>query len=190
MDEIAPVEKEELKTITIFNRVTHKYETWDPFIGELVGSSVDDELPEAMLKGFTLEKAQAISALVREGLSIAKISKLASMPSLQILYHWKRHMPEFARLLKEAREDRADLLFERYMELAEDADEYSDAELRAIKIRIDAWRWAAEKLAPKEYGGQKEREDTSAPLQISIYTGIVREDPVTVTVHPNGAHDG
>jgi len=180
----------EIKTITLYNQKTNQYEVWNPFTGDLVSTSADSALKEDMAKGFTEEKAQAIASLVREGNSFPKISRMPNMPSLQILYYWKRNFEVFAKLVKEAREDRADLLFEKYIDLAENSDEYSEAEMRAVKTKVDAWRYAAEKLAPKDYGNQKERDGGDSALQISIYTGIVRDEPVTVTVNDQEVSDG
>lgn len=183
MEQNLPAENK-TKTITLYNQVTHQYEVWNPFTGQLVSASASDAITDEHLKGFTLEKAQAISALVREGNSFPQIARMDGMPSLQILYYWKRHFPEFGNLVKEAREDRADLLVERYLDLVDSEDEIDEARARVIKNKIDAWKWAAEKMAPKEYGGVKDREPSS-PTQINIYTGIVRDEPITVTIPSN-----
>jgi transposase len=181
--------QDKIETITLINPITQAVEVWNPYTGEMVATSVDKELEEMKYKGFTLERAQAIVSLVREGYSFRKIEKMANMPSVHIMYFWKRKFPNFAKMLKEAREDRADLLVERYLEMVESDEDISESEARAIKNKIDAWKWVAEKYSPKEFGVSKERGD-GAPTQINIYTGIIRDEEPETTVTINGEKVG
>jgi len=93
-----------------------------------------------------------------------------------------------------AREERADLLFERIAEIAEDATgDYLKKEdgtlvvdhenIQRSRLRVDTMKWMASKLAPRKYGDRVEHDvksNVSMPA-ILIQVGGGAPEPIEVS---------
>lgn len=96
---------------------------------------------------FTAEMANTICERIADGESLRKICADEDMPGRSTVRQWLAKYPEFARQYAHARDQQADVYAERIVEEAETA---TDAALG--RLRMDALKWAASKLAPKKYG--------------------------------------
>lgn len=85
-----------------------------------------------------------------EGKSLKTICEGRGMPTLRTVFRWRRDHAEFDRLLQAAHADKADILFEEMIEIADDpvADA---AEAARARNRIQARQWACAKLRPDRY---------------------------------------
>jgi hypothetical protein len=112
---------------------------------------------------FTPELGDAICALVADGQSIRKICDADEMPAMSSVFKWLREMPEFSEQYAHAREAQADRLAEEILEIADDGlnDTYTDDNgnvrtdqdvIGRSRLRVDARKWLASKMAPKKYG--------------------------------------
>ena len=165
--------------LTILNKQTGELETRNIHTGELVATS------NAMVAGaafiYSMEVADAICSLVREGLTYKKISMLRNMPSLHLIFAWKNAHPDFAKRLKEARADRAALFHDRAVEVLEDDEPLTRDAVTAAKFKFDGWLKLAEKGDPNTYSAKPTSLPSSqAPTMIVINTGISRDEPITV----------
>lgn len=97
------------------------------------------------------------------------------MPSYAMLCRWKRQNSDFAKQLVEAKQDRAEMLRDQVLDIADTVDEDSDAVAKA-RLRAESRKWAAGADAPQVYSG-KAQIDKGGPgaVTIVISTGIDRE---------------
>jgi len=174
------VKKEEL--YSFLNQRTGRFETYHLHTGELL--SVDGELLDRNEFAYTVELSDAIAGLVREGRNYKQISEMDGMPSIHTLYVWRNAYPDFAVKLKSARKDRADRYYEKAVEALEDPHITTKDDVPAAKFKFEGYMKLAEKGNPDDYGQQtKVVGDASAPLQIIVQTGILREqleEPIIV----------
>ena len=115
---------------------------------------------------FDEKVAASLLAKIAGGQSVRKICAKAPAPTRETFYKWIRENEDFATKYIEAKDLCADALAEEILEIADEADndfsvietekgrEYraNGAKLERAKIRIDARKWTASKLAPKKYG--------------------------------------
>lgn len=123
---------------------------------------------------FTQEKANAICELLMEGRSLRSICAQDDMPSQTTVFRWLNAQPQFREQYAHARDNQADTYADRAVDEALTAEDASIG-----RLRMDALKWAAGKLAPKRYG---DKLDLSHSGQIQI-TKVVRE-----LVDPNDPH--
>jgi hypothetical protein len=113
---------------------------------------------------FTQEVAELICGRIADGESLRKICESADMPSKTTVMRWladesqKAFRDQYAR----AREAQADHLAEEILEIADDGrnDTYETDSGTAVnqdviarsRLRVDARKWLASKMAPKKYG--------------------------------------
>ena len=103
-----------------------------------------------------------ICARIAAGESVNAICRDKDMPNQDSFYKWLRNKPGLAEKYTHAREAQADTIFNEILDIADDGrndfmeretGEVPDHELvQRSRLRIDARKWMAGKLAPKKYG--------------------------------------
>lgn len=111
---------------------------------------------------FTEVVADEICRRLTGGESLRKICEGEDMPSQPTVFRWMADQPEFRKKYAHAREGQADAYFDRVLHEAETA---TDAGLGRLKV--DALKWAASKLAPKKYGDKVEVEHSGEVAMLS-----------------------
>jgi hypothetical protein len=132
------------------------------------------------------ETRDKICALLAEGLSLRSICRQDGMPAIALVLTWLRDEPAFLIQYTRAREAQADALAEDILEIADDGRndwmEREDPEnpgynfngehIQRSKLRVDARKWLASKMAPKKYGEKVETAHTGAVevrhLQVNV----------------------
>jgi hypothetical protein len=111
---------------------------------------------------FTQEVADLICERIADGESLRKICAEDQMPDRSTVRRWLAQQPEFRVHYAHAREQQADVYAERIIEEAETAQ---DAAIG--RLRMDALKWAASKLAPKRYGEKLQvgGDEEGAPIK-------------------------
>lgn len=127
---------------------------------------------------FTPEIAAEICARIAEGRSLRSICTDEDMPPARTVFDWLASRPEFSQQYARAREAQADALAEECLDIADDGtndwmERQSESEkgagvnngwvlngehVQRSRLRIDARKWYASKLAPKKYGDKIELE--------------------------------
>lgn len=122
-------------------------------------------------KSFTEEIAATICDRIAKGESVRTICLDDGMPDARTVYRWLEDLEPFRQQYARAREAQADYYAEQIIEIADDGanDTYVDENgnkrtdqdvVARSRLRVDARKWYASKLAPKKYGDKIEHSGT------------------------------
>jgi hypothetical protein len=99
--------------------------------------------------------SQALAAkmgeLIGGGLTLKEVCDLPGMPSRTTAYKWLGLHGEFANIYARAREERADMVADEVIMIADTEPDPAKA-----RVRIDARKWWAAKVNPKKYADKGE----------------------------------
>jgi hypothetical protein len=104
---------------------------------------------------FTQEKADEICELIANGITLKAICDIQGMPKLTTVHKWIDSFPDFADAYARARKTQADTFADMVM-----TEAFNSHDAQIGRLRIDALKWTASKLAPKKYGDKVEVEQT------------------------------
>jgi len=131
------------------------------------------------------ETAQRICSLIATSdRGLARIlAENPGLPNETTVYDWIRDNPEFAQWYAQARERQAEFIADQCFEIADDGQndwmekrgregeligwQLNGEHVQRSKLRIDARKWMAAKLAPKKYG---DRQEIDLKAQVSVDT--------------------
>lgn len=105
---------------------------------------------------FSQKIANKICERLSDGESLRAICESSSMPSRPTVFRWLSQSLQFRDQYARAREAQADLMAEEILEIADD----KDADTQRSRLRFDARKWLASKMAPKKYGDKVTQEHT------------------------------
>jgi len=112
---------------------------------------------------FTQELAAEICERLSKGETLRTIiASSPHIPSRTSIYRWIQSNESFRNQYSQARAEQADY----YAELIVD-ESYSSHDAGIGRLRVDALKWAASKMAPKKYGEKIEIE-TAQPLTLAF----------------------
>lgn len=113
-----------------------------------------------------IKRSQALADRICEqlaaGKSLRKICRTTGMPTMPFVFKWLREDENFVAQYARAREAQAETLFDQIVDIADAADTSSMRGIEHAKIRIDARKWSAGKMAPKKYGDKIGVEHTGS----------------------------
>lgn len=161
---------DEKSTMTLLNRQTGKLETFNIHTGELIVR--EGEAKNSFV--YSLEMADAICNLIREGCTLNEISKYEGMPPLHVIYRWRSYHPDFAEKIKKAKLDRAEFYHDKAASILETASRATKDDVPAIKLQFDGYLKLAEKNNPEEYQAKPAQVAGAGTTVIMINTGINR----------------
>lgn len=109
------------------------------------------------------EVAEDICNLLMLGESLRSICKRPGMPAIRTVMYWLQRHEDFMQQYACAREIQAELLAEEIIEIADDSsgdvivdddgkEQTNHERVARSRLRVDARKWYASKLAPKRYG--------------------------------------
>jgi hypothetical protein len=123
---------------------------------------------------FTEELAAEICDRLAAGEPLTKICSDENMPGRTTIYAWRHAHPEFLNKYARAREDSGEIWAERALQAALNADPVTAV---ANRLKFDALRWYASKLAPRTYGDKIQHVgDGGGPVTLTVNTGVTRGD--------------
>lgn len=131
---------------------------------------------------FNQEIVDLICERIADGESLRSICRDESMPSTSSIFKWLNEHESFSNQYARAREAQADTMADEILDIADekafDSIEGENGSLKAnqewiarSRLRVDARKWLASKMAPKKYGEKLQSEVTGAdgaPLAIQI----------------------
>lgn len=133
---------------------------------------IENAGPGGVPSQITYEVVEEICDRIAKGETYTSIAQDPHMPSVPVMYKWKRKFPWFEEMYRQARQDFVDTLVDQTMDIADDArNDFmervngktgevtlvpNDEHIRRSQIRIMARQWLAERMAPKKYGPKGE----------------------------------
>ena len=102
---------------------------------------------------YTKQTAIAICELIAGGLALKDVCEIEGMPCRAAVYKWLYQNEDFAGMYARAREERADLLADEIVAIADTEPDHNKA-----RVRIDARKWWAAKVNPKKFGDKVTNE--------------------------------
>lgn len=136
---------------------------------------IADRICQELVKGFSLR------AILRDN---------DDLPDASTIFKWLRVFPDFAHQYARAREAQADTLADEILAIADDGknDTYIDADgkvrvdqdvIARSRLRVEARKWLAAKMAPKKYGDKVEVDHSGDVTIKQITRQIV--DPLIIS---------
>lgn len=127
---------------------------------------------------FSQKIADSICEQLADGHSLREICKATTMPARSTVFKWLSEIKAFADQYVRAREAQADLLADEILSIADDSsqdtvpkvdkegNEYGEQPnsewIARSRLRVDARKWLASKMAPKKYGEKIEATHSGA----------------------------
>jgi len=133
---------------------------------------------------FSQEDADRLCEILSTStINIHKLLKDNNLPSWPVISEWLELYPSFVTQYARAREAQADFLAGQTVEIADDStnDTLVDDEGRErinaewvnrSRLRVDARKWMASKLAPKKYGDKLDVTTDGKEITFKVYNGI------------------
>jgi hypothetical protein len=102
---------------------------------------------------FNEKTAHAILEAISHGQSLRKICQEKGMPAMSTVMKWLGENEAFSEQYARARDIQADYLADEILGIADGLPKQAENEdIQAARLRIDARKWYAGKIAPKKYG--------------------------------------
>ena len=117
--------------------------------------------------------AATILERLADGASLRAICADEAMPARSTVFLWLAENKSFSDQYARAREAQGDGEFDKITEVAESA---TPENVNVARLRIDALKWRASKLAPKKYGDKVAHvggDESDAPINHSISVKFV-----------------
>lgn len=141
---------------------------------------MDEQVTKPKNKGgrpttYTTEIATEFCRLLALGNTLRSLCATDQFPVPQTIYDWIEKYPEFAEQYARARSQQAD----HYAEMIID-EAFNSHDASIGRLRMDALKWAASKIAPKKYGDKIEVEANQTNNIKLSFTVPHRDAPVDV----------
>lgn len=109
---------------------------------------------------YSPEIVARICAEIASGKKLIDVCAMEGMPTRAGFYKWMKEHAGVVDMYTRAREERADIFADEIVEIADTEEDPNKA-----RVRIDARKWAAAKLNPKNYG---DKIDVSGNLGVTL----------------------
>lgn len=108
---------------------------------------------------YTPDVANSILQLMAEGMMLVEICEMDDMPCMSTVWRWRQENPSFDAKLSRAREALGDQFAQAVRDVADNSSTESAA---CDRVKMDAYRWLAAKMYPKQYGDRSVQELTGS----------------------------
>lgn len=174
-----------------------KVEIVNELTGEVVAAerTLSQIVEEDALKPYDPLIADLVVNKVIEGTPLTKIYRTPGLPDYATIARWRRHSEEFDKAVRYALRDRAHVYHDLAIEAAESTSSKEEATINRVKI--DAYKWSAERTNRDDFGQRPASDDGHAVTNIIISTGVPQPDSVesdaidiTPKTTPESMHHG
>ena len=117
---------------------------------------------------YSTDLAVEICRQLAQGKPLTHICKQADMPNVSTVYRWMIEKNVFKEMYARAREDMADTLAAEIVEIADKADTKDSAAVNKARLQVDARKWTASKLKPRQYGEKLRVDHTAKGLEDAL----------------------
>lgn len=114
------------------------------------------------------KQIEAVCERISQGETLTGICREKGQPSRETVLTHVLHDAELAALYARARSSQADALFEKIVQMAENT---RPEDANANRVKIDALKWVASKLAPRRYGDRLELEHSGEQPNVVVRIG-------------------
>jgi hypothetical protein len=122
----------------------------------------------------TPELMEEICERLAAGDSMVQICRDPDMPGLRTVMRWAAEDASFGTEYARAREAQAEVMDDKILSAADEATAENSA---AVRVKVDAYKWRAAKLAPKRYGDKTLLgSDPDNPLPAGFDVRLLRND--------------
>jgi hypothetical protein len=133
---------------------------------------------------YTQELAESILEELAQGKSLVQVCSADEMPGLRTVMRWAKENDDFGTQYAHAREAQAEIMDDKILTTADGTNAENAA---AQRVKVDAYKWRASKLAPKRFGdkidvtsGDKpvgEMDETAIAVRIAslLRSGLERD---------------
>lgn len=124
---------------------------------------------------YTIEKGDLIcERIATHDCGLPRLCKMYNdMPDEKTVQRWRYQFPEFRLKYAQAKMSQADLLAEQCLQISDDS---TPENVGVDRLRVDARKWLASKLLPKQYGDkllleQKNEENEQLKEELKVLRG-------------------
>lgn len=146
------------------------------------------------------EVGEDICNLLMLGESLRSICKRQGMPAIRTVMYWLQRHEDFMQQYARAREVQAELLAEEIIAIADDSngdvivdengnEQTNHERVARSRLRVDARKWYASKLAPKRYGDKITHEQNITITDLTDEELDRRLQELTNVQSQSGAED-
>ena len=118
--------------------------------------------PKGRPSDYSLALASVVCEEIAAGKSLREVCAMPGMPSERQAYLWLGKYTEFGEMYARAREERADLVADEIVTIAD-----TETDPNVARVRIDARKWWASRVNPKKYGDKLQTENTNTTYVIN-----------------------
>ena len=113
---------------------------------------------------YTEKVALQLCELIAGGLALKDVCEIEGMPARTTAYKWLADNEDFAIMYTRAREERAELIADEVITIAD-----TEPDPHKARVRIDARKWWAAKVNPKKYGDKMQvGGDADNPIKHAV----------------------
>lgn len=122
---------------------------------------------------YTPELGQEIcDAIASSSLSVKELASTRDhWPAYENIFRWRNTNLEFRQLYAQAKKNQVEVSVDFMQEMMNEPHKYTDPEtgieridVPMLRVKIDAIKWKAAKLLPKDYGDMKQLENVNAEV--------------------------
>ena len=118
---------------------------------------------------YTEKVALQLCELIAGGLALKDVCEIDGMPARATAYKWLAQNEEFSVMYTRAREERAELIADEVITIAD-----TEPDANKARVRIDARKWWAAKVNPKKYGDKVQvGGDSDSPIKHAVEVTFV-----------------
>ena len=125
---------------------------------------------------YTEETADILCEEIAQGAALYRLcAEHDDLPAERTVYLWLEKYPEFVQKYTRARDRQQDRESDHIIEIAD-----TDPDPQRARVRIDARKWRASKLAPKKYGDKVENTfqgPGGGPIEVARIERIIVDGP-------------
>lgn len=134
---------------------------------------------------YSPEIADSILERLAAGESMVQICADEKMPGLRTVMRWAAEDQEFGTEYARAREAQAEVMDDKILTAADGADK----DPQAARVKIEAYKWRAAKLAPKRYGEKIDVTSGGEKLPSDDVTRATRLAAIFAEIEKRNASD-
>lgn len=134
---------------------------------------------------YTPELGESILERLAAGESMVQICQGEEMPGLRTVMRWAAEDEKFGTEYARAREAQAEVMDDKILKAADEANK----DPQAARVKVEAYKWRAAKLAPKRYGDRIDVTSGGDKIEPDGVTTATRLAAIFAEIEKRNAND-